>query len=200
MNRARATNSLSELVRPRYRGFVLSGDRVRGSRCLLTQTPFVEYQGMRPFGMFGHAGRNATRGDRPRCALLRHSVRSEAVSQSSRSRHSFRDSVGRQPCLDSVIGQSQAYNLPPRQWAAYTATLAVTAVPIAASGGVFQWQNSTMLIVLRHADGERLWSADYNYKGGWEFSGWVVNTPEEVARLVAKRLKNRFANDMKHKR
>ena len=52
-----------------------------------------------------------------------------------------------------------------------------------------------MLAVLRRADGERLWSADYNYKGGWEMSGWVVNTPDEAARLVTKRLKARYVAD-----
>ena len=65
------------------------------------------------------------------------------------------------------------------------------------SGTFLEWQNSTMLAVLRRADGERLWSADYSYKGGWEMSGWVVNTPEEAARLVAKRLAARFAADTK---
>ena len=37
--------------------------------------------------------------------------------------------------------------------------------------------------IVRGADGQRLYSADYKYKGGWELSGWVVNTPEEAARL-----------------
>ncbi|MGH6964606.1 MAG: hypothetical protein ACREE0_08975 [Phenylobacterium sp.] len=63
------------------------------------------------------------------------------------------------------------------------------------SGSVLEWQNSTMLAVLKRSDGERLWSADYSYKGGWEMSGWVVNTPEEAARLVTKRLKARFTAD-----
>jgi hypothetical protein len=63
------------------------------------------------------------------------------------------------------------------------------------SGGVFSWQNSTMLIVIKKSDGERIWSADYNYKGGWEMSGWTVNTPEEAARLVSKRLNDRFLAD-----
>ena len=63
------------------------------------------------------------------------------------------------------------------------------------SGTFLQWQNSTMLAVLRHADGERMWSADYSYKGGWEMSGFVVNTPEEAARLVTKRLKARWVSD-----
>jgi hypothetical protein len=63
------------------------------------------------------------------------------------------------------------------------------------SGGAFTWQNSTMLAALKTSDGERLWSADYNYKGGWEMSGWVVNTPDEAARLVVKRLKERFKGD-----
>lgn len=63
------------------------------------------------------------------------------------------------------------------------------------SGTILQWQNSTMLAVLRGAEGDRIWSGDYSYKGGWEMSGWVVNTPEEAARLVAKRLKERFVAD-----
>jgi hypothetical protein len=63
------------------------------------------------------------------------------------------------------------------------------------SGGTFTWQNSTMLIVLKKSDGERLWTADYNYKGGWEMSGWVVNTPDEAAHLVLKRLKEKFQSD-----
>lgn len=63
------------------------------------------------------------------------------------------------------------------------------------SGGVLTWQNSTMFIVLKKNDGERIWTADYNYKGGWELSGWVVNTPDEAARLVIKRLKKKFKND-----
>lgn len=63
------------------------------------------------------------------------------------------------------------------------------------SGGVFTWQNSSMLVVLKKLDGERLWTADYNYKGGWEMSGWVVNTPEEAARLIVKRLRERFQSD-----
>ncbi len=65
------------------------------------------------------------------------------------------------------------------------------------SGGTFTWQNSTMIMVLKNKDGDRLWTADYNYKGGWEFSGWVVNTPQEAARLVMKRLKEKFNNDFK---
>ena len=65
------------------------------------------------------------------------------------------------------------------------------------TGSTFTWQNSTMMIILKRSDGERLWTADYNYKGGWEMSGWVVNTPEEAARLVVKRLKEIFQNDFR---
>jgi hypothetical protein len=63
------------------------------------------------------------------------------------------------------------------------------------SGTTLEWKNSTMLAVLKSNDGERLWSADYSYKGGWELSGFVVNTPEEAARLVAKRLKAQYLKD-----
>ncbi len=77
-----------------------------------------------------------------------------------------------------------------------TATISGNSTTVS-SGGSFTWQNSTMFIVLKKADGERLWTADYNYKGGWEMSGWVVNTPDEAARLVIKRLKQKFSEDFK---
>ena len=65
------------------------------------------------------------------------------------------------------------------------------------SGGTLTWQNSTMLVVLKKSDGQRIWTADYNYKGGWEMSGFSVNTPEEAARLVINRLKSKLKNDFK---
>jgi hypothetical protein len=77
-----------------------------------------------------------------------------------------------------------------------TATVTGSSTTVS-SGGAFTWQNSTMMMILKNSDGERLWTADYNYKGGWELSGWVVNTPEEAARLVIKRLKAKFQNDFR---
>jgi hypothetical protein len=65
-----------------------------------------------------------------------------------------------------------------------------------ASGTTFTWQNSTMLMTLRDNSGTRLWNADYNYKGGWEMSGWSVNTADEAARLCIKRLKKRMESDL----
>jgi hypothetical protein len=65
------------------------------------------------------------------------------------------------------------------------------------SGGNLIWQNSTMLIILKNKGGQRIWTADYNYKGGLELSGFSVNTPAEAARLVIKRLKNKLKNDFK---
>ncbi|WGZ92679.1 MAG: hypothetical protein QJT81_12475 [Candidatus Thiothrix putei] len=56
------------------------------------------------------------------------------------------------------------------------------------SGGSFTWQNSTLFVVVRDSEGHRLYSADYKYKGGWELSGFVVNTPEEAARLCIERV------------
>ena len=55
------------------------------------------------------------------------------------------------------------------------------------TGSVFQWQNSTMMVVVKN-HGSRIWSADYQYKGGMELSGFYVNTPDEAARLCAQRL------------
>ena len=60
-----------------------------------------------------------------------------------------------------------------------------------------EWQDSTMLAVLKHNDGALLWTAAYDYKGGYELSGFVVDTPEKAARLVARRLAARFAADAK---
>jgi len=64
------------------------------------------------------------------------------------------------------------------------------------SGGTFTWQNSTMLVILKDSNGKRLWSADYKYKGGWEMSGWSVNTPQEAARLCIERVAERLNQDL----
>ncbi|MFL9936452.1 hypothetical protein P0D88_47445 [Paraburkholderia sp. RL18-103-BIB-C] len=63
------------------------------------------------------------------------------------------------------------------------------------SGATFTWQNSTILVVVRDKEGRRLYTADYDYKGGWELSGWVVNTPEEAARLCIQRVRKQMAKD-----
>jgi hypothetical protein len=99
----------------------------------------------------------------------------------------------------STIGSATAYGsgwYSGRGYVGGTATVTGSSTTVS-SGGAFTWQNSTMLIVLKKNDGERIWTADYNYKGGWEMSGWVVNTPEEAARLVIRRLKEKFQNDFK---
>lgn len=64
------------------------------------------------------------------------------------------------------------------------------------SGGTFTWQNSTMLVILKDSSGKRLWSADYKYKGGWEMSGWSVNTPQEAARLCIERVAEKLKQDI----
>jgi hypothetical protein len=64
------------------------------------------------------------------------------------------------------------------------------------SGGTFTWQNSTMLVILKDSEGRRLWSADYKYKGGWEMSGWSVNTPQEAARLCVQRVAEKLKQDL----
>jgi hypothetical protein len=62
----------------------------------------------------------------------------------------------------------------------------------------FTWQNSTMIFVLKDHSGKRLWSADYEYKGGWELSGFSVNTPQEAAKLCIHRITAKLATDLKH--
>jgi hypothetical protein len=58
-----------------------------------------------------------------------------------------------------------------------------------------KWQTSQLRAVLRRADGSRAWSATYAYNGGLELSGWVVKTPAQAARLIARRLAARFKAD-----
>jgi hypothetical protein len=97
----------------------------------------------------------------------------------------------------STVGNASAYGSGWYSSGGYlggTATIAGFSTT-ATSDSSFTWQNSTMLIVLKKLDGERLWTADYNYKGGWEMSGFVVNTPDEAARLVVKRLRDKFQSD-----
>lgn len=77
-----------------------------------------------------------------------------------------------------------------------TATGTATANTVTA-GGALTYQNSTMIITLKDRDGRRLWYANYTYKGGWEFSGWVVNTPEDAARLLVKRLASKMQKKFK---
>jgi len=67
------------------------------------------------------------------------------------------------------------------------------------SGSTFTWQNSTMFVWIKNLEGKRLWTADYNYKGGMEMSGFWVNTADEAARLCIKRLVNRFENEFPNK-
>lgn len=57
------------------------------------------------------------------------------------------------------------------------------------------WQNSTMLVVIHSGSGERLWSAEYTYKGGWELSSLTGTTVAESARTVVKRVARRFAKE-----
>jgi hypothetical protein len=64
------------------------------------------------------------------------------------------------------------------------------------SGSMLTWQYSTMLMNLKDANGNRLWSADYEYKGGSDISGFWVNTADEAARLCVKRLKARMQRDL----
>jgi hypothetical protein len=65
-----------------------------------------------------------------------------------------------------------------------------------ATGSMLSWQNSTMLITLKDANGTRLWTADYEYKGGSDISGFWVNTADEAAKVCVKRLKSRMQKDL----
>ncbi len=77
----------------------------------------------------------------------------------------------------------------------YTGGRAVNSPP--GSGTFLVWQDATMVAVLKQNNGAALWTASYSYRGGYELSGYTVNTPEKAARLVASRLAARFAADAK---
>jgi hypothetical protein len=65
-----------------------------------------------------------------------------------------------------------------------------------ASGSMLSWQNSAMVVTLKDARGARLWTADYEYKGGSDVSGFWVNTAEGAAKVCLKRLKARMRRDL----
>lgn len=99
----------------------------------------------------------------------------------------------------STVGSATAYG---SGWYSGGGYVSGTATVLGSSstlstGTALTWQNSTMLIVLKRQDGQRLWTADYNYKGGLEMSGFSVNTPGEAARLVLKRLSRKFQDDFR---
>lgn len=73
----------------------------------------------------------------------------------------------------------------------------VTYASTGQGNGLADWQNSTLLVIMRAPDGQRLWSGEYAYKGGMEWSGFKVTTREEAAKLVVQRLAAKFAADMR---
>jgi hypothetical protein len=78
---------------------------------------------------------------------------------------------------------------------AYANGQVTTAGSSISSGSSLTWQNSTMLVVIRDAEGKRVWTADYVYKGGWELSGFYVNTAEEAARYTLQKVVAQLAKD-----
>ncbi len=64
--------------------------------------------------------------------------------------------------------------------------------PAEAKGGFVKWQTSHMRAVLSPMGEAPAWSADYDYDGGIELSGWTVKTPAQAARLIARRLAARY--------
>ena len=77
-------------------------------------------------------------------------------------------------------------------------TIEVTYASSGQSNNFADWQNSTMLVVIRNPNKERLWSGEYNYKGGMEMSSFTVTTTEEAAKLVVQRIAKNFRADVRH--
>jgi hypothetical protein len=77
-------------------------------------------------------------------------------------------------------------------------TIEVTYASSGQSNTFADWRNSTMLVVIRTPGKERLWSGEYDYKGGMEFSGFTVTTAEEAAKLVVQRIAKKFEADVRH--
>ena len=76
-------------------------------------------------------------------------------------------------------------------------TIEVTYASTGQGNALADWQNSTMLMVIRGPAKERLWTAEYDYKGGMEWSGFRVTTKEEAAKLVVQRLADKFRADVR---
>lgn len=76
-------------------------------------------------------------------------------------------------------------------------TIEITYASSGQGNGFADWQNSTMLVVIRTPSKERLWTGEYNYKGGMEISGFSVTTPEEAAKLVVQRIAQQFESDIR---
>ena len=66
-------------------------------------------------------------------------------------------------------------------------------------GSLLTWQNSLMVITIKDLEKNVFWSADYTYKGGYEMSGFVVNSADAAAKLCVTRLSDRFDYDFKLK-
>lgn len=71
-------------------------------------------------------------------------------------------------------------------------TIDVTFTSATDANGFATWQNSTTLMVIRGTGHERLWTSEYNYKGGMEMSGFAVNSAAEAAKLSVQRLAKKF--------
>jgi len=65
------------------------------------------------------------------------------------------------------------------------------------SGSLLTWQNALMVIMIKDMDNNVFWSADYTYRGGYELSGFVVNSADKAAELSIKRLAGTFDIDFK---
>lgn len=55
-------------------------------------------------------------------------------------------------------------------------------------GGILKWQNSTMTVAVKDAEGKILWEAHYNYSGALDPSMLYVDTADEAARLSLDRI------------
>jgi hypothetical protein len=95
-------------------------------------------------------------------------------------------------------GYSMGYGTSTGSAVAYSGYGGTHANAVGSSMGIVQdvsWQNSTMIVVIKRADGSRIWSCDYDYKGGWEMSGYTVKSPAQAARLVSERIADQMKID-----
>jgi hypothetical protein len=57
------------------------------------------------------------------------------------------------------------------------------------------WRDGTGLVEITSQAGDTLWMAEYNYKGGFEMSGFSVRTNSEAAKITVERLYAQFIRD-----
>ena len=64
-----------------------------------------------------------------------------------------------------------------------------------APGGIFSWQESTMVVTLRDISNRKLWKADFHYRGGRDLTALYIKTADDAARFCLDRIIEAFEKE-----